>query len=126
MAIDLAQVAVDASVVLGSVGAFALWYKGYVIGEVRLAVNEQMVLKTEYQKDREAMWAEIGQIKKFDTEFAVLKNQVSHVQDATADVKNKVDNLTTRNDQRFDDLSRQLTGGLNRIAEIAGEIRARP
>ncbi len=111
MGIEWLQVAVNAVVVLGAVGGFAAWYRGYLIREVKFAVNEQMVPKAEYEKDKAAMLLDINQIKKFDREFAVLKNQIEHLQSDTKDIKAAVGGL-----------SGEITGAIARVAELSGKV----
>lgn len=118
MAIDFLQVAVNLAVVGGSVGAFGIWYKSYILGEVSLVLGKQMVQRDDYdrerdedRRDRDEMWLEIANIKKFDVEFAVMKNQLQHVQKDTSEIKATVNGLSS-----------EITGAIMRVAEIKGQL----
>ncbi len=118
MGIEWLQVAVNVMTVLVAVGSFAAWYKGYLISEVKFAVNEQMVTKSEYDKDKSSIMLEISQIKKFDTEFAVLKTRMEHLQGDATEIKQVVGGLSGE----IKGLSKEITGAITRVAELAVKV----
>lgn len=95
---------------LGGVGGFGLWYKSYIVEAVQLTFNGQLVMREEYRKDRDAMWQEINQIKKFDAEFQVLKTKMTYVQDDVTEMKADIKGL-----------DKSITGAIMRAAGMRNE-----
>jgi uncharacterized protein YdcH (DUF465 family) len=93
-----------ATLVGGMLGVF--WR--FVNKQTRAIVMENTVSQQTYREDYAAVWSEINQLKKFDSEFAVLNNKIENVD-------SKVDKLQECVETNAERQSTELTGGLERM-----------
>lgn len=104
-------------VVIGSaVAGFGIWYKGYIIDQVRLVLNESVVEKKEYEKFTAGVKQEFDSIKQFHTEFKVIAAEVGQVKDGQVRLEQIIKNNS-------DEQSRQLTQSMNSIRDRFDDMK---
>lgn len=102
---------VNALTMMTLVGGMLGVFWRFVNKQTRAIVLESAVPLSTYKEDQKRLEERLARAEQFDIEFAVLKNQVSHVQQDTTEIKQKVS-----------DLSGEITGAIMRVAKIQGKL----
>lgn len=105
------NLAVNSATIVTLVGAMLAGFWRFVNKQTKAIVLENAVPMAKYLEDQERLEERLARAERFDTEFAVLKNQVAHVQQDTTDIKRQVENL-----------SGEITGAINRVWEMKGRM----
>jgi hypothetical protein len=85
----------------------------YIRGKTKDAINELAVPASRYEKDQVTIWGVIEELRKNQTEFAVIKERLATVQDAVK-----------KNDDTTERLRVEIREGFNGIfKEMRGEAR---